>query len=527
MRVLVVAALALATGCLETPAPRRVPSSLGWVRVEADTGELRALGRVPSLRVRFDDAVALPDDDDLVLLRGVVSDAVLGDLENLPLSPSTLARRLAVRVSVDPADPAVLRVEGHDALAPDADLTLLLSTRLRALRGAALERPIRAELRVASVTRCGALGTLAAVSELPTHPGPLPLRLDRGVRSEGAPFTLRGPMGEEVPARARLDCFDDEGYARCAWLTPLAPLTPGSHTLQLGALRARNGARCEAPPRTLEVTTTGRPAVTFATPLPCASEERPLGGVCVQARPTELVVRAATTGEAALRVRAAPDDQGDPREAVGPLGTQHAVRVRGLRPFTRYALSLWAAHGRGEPAYLPLGALETPATQGDLRITEVLARPAGSAAQEFVEVENPGPDPVALRGWSLSTGGASAALDTDAVLAPGARAVVAGASFDLRGSPREGDPPVGVGAVVVLVRGSVAGRGLRDDGADLALRDPQGHTVSVFPGASPARAPRAGVSLVRAAWDLDDDDPHAWAYDTGGGSTPGSANRVP
>ena len=126
-----------------------------------------------------------------------------------------------------------------------------------------------------------------------------------------------------------------------------------------------------------------------------------------------------------------------------------------------------------------------------------------------------------------NAGGASAALDTDAVLAPGARAVVAGASFDLRGSPREGDPPVGVGAVVVLVRGSVAGRGLRDDGADLALRDPQGHTVSVFPGASPARAPRAGVSLVRAAWDLDDDDPHAWAYDTGGGSTPGSANRVP
>jgi hypothetical protein len=247
----------------------------------------------------------------------------------------------------------------------------------------------------------------------------------------------------------------------------------------------------------------------------------------VQARPTEFVVRAATTADAALRVRVAPDDQGDPREAIGPLGTQHAVRVRGLRPFTRYALSLWAAHGRGDAAYLPLGALETPATQGDLRITEVLARPAGGAAQEFVEVENPGPDPVALRGWALSTGGASAALDTDAVLAPGARAVVAGASFDLRGSPREGDPAVGVGAVVVLMRGSVAGRGLRDDGADLALRDPQGHTVSVFPGASPVRPPRAGVSLVRAAWDLDDDDPHAWAYDAGGGSTPGSANRIP
>jgi hypothetical protein len=414
------------------------------------------------------------------------------------------------------------------ALPPDTDLTLLLSTRLRALRGAALDRPTRTDLRVASVARCGALGTLAVDEEITARPGALPLRLDRGVRSEGAPFTLRDPLGAVVPARASLDCFDDEGYARCAWLTPLGPLTPGAHTLQLGELRARNGARCEAAPQSVEVTPgPAAPLPTFATPLPCADEERPIGGVCVQARPTELVVRAATTADAALRVRVAPDDQGDPREAVGPLGTQHAVRVRGLRPFTRYALSLWAAHGRGEPAYLPLGALETPATQGDLRITEVLARPAGSAAQEFVEVENPGPDPVALRGWSLSTGGASAVLDTDAVLAPGARAVVAGASFDLRGSPREGDPAVGVGAAVVLMRGSVAGRGLRDDGADLALRDPQGHTVSVFPGASPVRPPRAGVSLVRAAWDLDDDDPHAWAYDAGGGSTPGSANRVP
>jgi Lamin Tail Domain len=528
MRVLVVAAIALSLGCLEPPAPRRGPSSFEVMRVEAVSGELRALGRVPSLRVRFDDALAPPHEDDLLLLRGLGSDAVTGDLENLPLSSSTLARRLAVRVGVDPTDPAVLRVEGMAALPPDSDLTLLLSTRLRALRGAALDRPTRTDLRVASVARCGALGTLAVADAITARPGALPLRLDRGVRSEGAPFFLRDPLGAVVPARASLDCFDDEGYARCAWLTPLAPLVPGAHTLQLGELRARNGARCEAAPQSVEVTPgPAAPLPTFATPLPCADEERPIGGVCVQARPTELVVRAATTADAALRVRVAPDDQGDPREAVGPLGTQHAVRVRGLRPFTRYALSLWAAHGAGEAAYLPLGALETPATQGDLRITEVLARPAGSAAQEFVEVENPGPDPVSLRGWSLSTGGASAALDTDAVLAPGARAVVAGASFDLRGSPREGDPAVGVGAVVVLMRGSVAGRGLRDDGADLALRDPQGHTVSVFPGASPVRPPRAGASLVRAAWDLDDDDPHAWAYDVGGGSTPGSANRIP
>ena len=141
MRVLVVAAVALSLGCLEPPAPRRGPSSFAVVRVEAVSGELRALGRVPSLRVRFDDALAPPHEDDLLLLRGLGSDAVLGDPETLPLSSSTLARRLPGRLGVDPEALAACRADGRAARPPDPDPPLLHPTRLRPLPPAPLPRP--------------------------------------------------------------------------------------------------------------------------------------------------------------------------------------------------------------------------------------------------------------------------------------------------------------------------------------------------------------------------------------------------
>jgi hypothetical protein len=72
----------------------------------------------------------------------------------------------------------------------------------------------------------------------------------------------------------------------------------------------------------------------------------------------------------------------------------------------------------------------------------------------------------------------------------------------------------------------VAGRGLRDDGADLALLDAAGSAVARVPTGDPGRPPREGVGLVRADTDLDDDDPAAWAYDAEGGCTPGAPDRV-
>lgn len=515
---------ALCASCLDPSAPR-ASSALTLRAVEPSTGDLLALGRVASLRLRFDRAVRAPGPDDVVLLRGAASDATLSDLERLPLSASAQARRLEVRVTRDEGDDELLRVEALRPASPDSELSLLVSTRLRGVDGAPLDAPHRERLRVAGIVRCGALATLDLPGEVAPAPGALPVRFDRGVRGDAPPLALLGADGAALPSTSTLGCFDPQGFARCAWITPRVALPAGDYALRLAPLLARNDVRCEAAPLRLAVRDEATPPAEFVTPLPCADDELSAAGVCARVGATEVVLRAATRRPAIVRARASPEDQSDPREAVGAPGSAHALRITGLRPLSRYALTLWALDARGAPAYLPLGAVETLVSQGDLRITEVLARPRGASAQEFVEVENAGDATVALRGWSLAAGSGASSFDTDLALPPGGRALVVGAGFDVRGSPREGDPAALPGAVVVRVRGSLASRGLRDDGAELALRDPRGVTASVFPGGDPARPPREGVSIVRAAWDLDEDDANAWSYDAEGDSTPGGPNR--
>lgn len=517
--------LALLSACLDPAQPRR-GAALTLRAIESETGELDAVGRVTTLRVRFDRAIRAPAPDDLILVRGAPSATLQSDLENLPLSSSTQTRRLPASARVHPDDPESLMVESLSPLAPDTEIGLMLSTRLRGADDARLEAPAHERLRVAPVTRCGALATLDLPGPVGPSPGSLPLRFDRGVRAEGAPLSLVDPLGAQVASASRLGCFDPQGFARCAWITPLSPLSEPSYFVRLGALRSRNDTRCEAAALRLEVTRERPPRARFATPLPCADDERSFSGICARVGAHEITLRAATTRPALLRARAAPEDQGEPRETLGPPGTAHSLRIEHLSALTRHALTLWAIDGRGEPEYLPLGAVETLAAQGDLRITEVLARPRGQSAQEFVEVENVGETRANLRGWSLASGTGASAIGGDLTLAPGARALIVGEGFDPRGSPREGDPAALPGATVVTLRGSIASRGLRDDGATLSLRDPAGTVVSVFPGADPARPPRAGVSLVRAAWDLDEGDAHAWSYDAEDGSTPGGANRA-
>ena len=59
-----------------------------------------------------------------------------------------------------------------------------------------------------------------------------------------------------------------------------------------------------------------------------------------------------------------------------------------------------------------------------------------------------------------------------------------------------------------------------------SLLDPTGATVTRVPAGDPVRPPRAGVGLVRADTDLDEDDPAAWTYDAADGCTPGGENRL-
>lgn len=513
--------LALALSCLDPAQPRALPTPLRLVGI--DPPDARP-GRAPSLRVRFDRPVSPPDPDDLALFEGAPTPSLLSDLAHPPLSAGAAARRVPTAVARDPEDPSALRVEATRAVLPETALALLVSTRIRGVDGGALEEGAALALRVPPAERCGALATLSLPGAAGGAPGSIALRFDRGVRGEGAPASLVDARGARVPADARLDCLDDDGFARCAWITPRAALDDGRYRVTLGRLLARNAVAAEAVPLAFEVGASVARPPAFAAPPPCAPDERAVASLCARVSDREIVLRVATEPAAFVRARATPGDQGDPRETVSVSGTVHTLRLGPLRHLTRYAISLWAMDGRGAAEYRPIGAFDTLAPQGVVRIGEVLARPH-RATQEFVELRNEGAEAVSLAGWSLSSGAARSALGDDARIPAGGRAVVVGAGFDLRGAGE--DPPVAGGATVIALRGAIGGRGLRDAGADLVLRDPAGAAVSVFPGASPARPPREGVSLVRVATDLDDEDPAGWTYDAGGGATPGGPDRAP
>jgi hypothetical protein len=171
-----------------------------------------------------------------------------------------------------------------------------------------------------------------------------------------------------------------------------------------------------------------------------------------------------------------------------------------------------------------LEPIDGPSRTPRVRITEVLARPASSSAQEFVEVINEESYEVSLAGWLIATPGGMSELP-DVMIPAQRRALIVGSSYDPRGAPSVGDPPPAPGTPLIRLRTSIASRGLVDRGADVWLATSEGQIVSRMPGGSGRLPPRSGVSVVRADQQMREEDPHAWAYDALNGSTPGAPDR--
>lgn len=529
-------ALALVTRCITVPPLREAPSAPSLASVDTPTGDLDGLQRVPSLSLRFDRPIAWPEEGAALLVTGRASDALRADAADGELTATNAERRVSVRLSRDAHDPAVLRVDALVALLPDAALSLLVTSRLRSEEGAAFDdadggrRARSISLTVAPARRCGALAGVEPVSpgEGVANTGRIYVRFDRPVRLSRAvaPLSLSPDGAPPVATRSSLDCLDGD-TARCAWIEPLAPLRADTvYRVGFGPLVAHNGAPVES---ALDGFASGAraeaPRVGFGPSPVCGVDESSDGDFCVRVSARAIEVRASTTGPALVRVVA--NAPGEPaRVAIGASGVAHHVVASIPAGALEYALSAecLGVDGRAHERRA-LGSYRA-ATSAGIRITEVLARPRSTSAQEFVEVINDGAEPVDLGGYAVAQGASRSTLAAGCVLAPGRRAVIVGASFDPRGVPSRGDPAVEPGATVFTLRGSLAGRGLRDTGADVALLDPDGRVISQAPGSSPARAPRAGVSLVRAELELDDMDPAAWTYDAFDGATPGAPDRL-
>lgn len=494
-------------------------------------GETDTVDRVPTFSLRF--ATPMPATTDGVwLVDGIATEALRSDARRGALSSSNAAKQLAIDVRRDPIDRHVLLVTPRSPLWPSQRVTLLTNARLVddfglvASESDVEPQPVVRSFRACAPPDCRPLATLASPtpSGAPFALESLVVRFDRPIvpAIEAPVVTLvRESDGDEVPGVGYLACRDGRMW-RCVRFEPDVELEPDTrYRLALGVLVDTDG-RTPAP-STFSVTTgherSSVRADWVASPV-CSPGELVRPPACVAIGHDRITVFARSDRPAMLRVRAGE------WLAESDVGTELTATIAPTAPSAHVPIIAMLVGVDGVVAReVSLGVVQTPPRVGRVRITEVYARPHGASAQEFIELTNDESTAVSLSQFVLRTTTGRSELP-DVSLAPGARAIVIGPTFDVRGDGRAGDPPVAPGAVVVRLERTLAQRGLADRGGDVWIEDAAGFVVSRAPLSHPARAPRVGVSLVRADTRMLESDPASWVYDAGEGATPGAPDRI-
>ncbi|MDB4928981.1 MAG: hypothetical protein JWM10_1465 [Myxococcaceae bacterium] len=528
------ALLALA-GCLDLTRPAEPPSapvSPQLTSLRANAASLDAVPRVPEIEVAFDRAMAPPEAASVMLFREALTAALVADARDGVVSLGRLDHRVPLRVQRDPSDPARWSLRAAEVLPPSTPLTLVFSERTRSVEGltltADLDGGVQATgvaLQVVDAPAAGPLLTPALADAVDAEVVLLWLRADRPVRVLRADgVSLVGDDGSAVATRVEADERTPDAVTRVLRVTPARALRAGvTYAWRVEGLSSRGAVAAEAIPwRLLAAEPGAGEAVRFVDGVVCAAGEVAMSGACVELDDRAMTVRAATSAPAVVRL--AVTLGGARRVTVTARGTTHRLALRELAPDVDAQWRLEAWDPAGHLGDVREGALRTSAAQPRVRLVEVLARPHSTSAQEFVEVSNEEDAEASIGGWVLESGGSRSVLPEGAAVPGRGRAVIVGAAFDPRGVARANDPAVRAGARVIVVRGSLAGRGLRDTGAELALSNAAGLTVSRFPGTAPELLPQEGVSVVRADAELDEDDPAGWVRSRDGASSPGGAN---
>ncbi len=470
-----------------------------------------------------------------MLFREPLSPALVTDVRDGVVTLGRLASRVALRVQPDVANPSRWWLRVAEVLPPSISLSLVFSDRARSIEGRSLTedgdggvRATGVALQVRDASSGGPILTPALLdAPVGADAALLWLRCDRPVRvlrTDGV--TLLGDDNSTIATRVEADERTPEGVTRVLRVLPLRALRVGvTYSWRVEGLISRRAIAAEPVPWRLTVTSppTGE-VVRLLDGVVCATGEQAMGGGCVEAGDRALVVRAATSAVAVTRL-AVTSGEGR-RVAVTVRGTTHRLAIGGLPAASevQWRLEAWDVGGRLRD--VREGTLRTGDAAPRVRIAEVLARPHSTSAQEFIEVVNEEDVSVDLAGWVIESGGSRSVLPAGAAVAGQGRAVVVGAAFDPRGVVRASDSAVQAGARVIVVRGSLAGRGLRDTGAELSLADAAGVVVSRYPGTAPELSPQEGVSVVRADPELDEEDPAAWVRSRDGASSPGGPNAL-
>lgn len=511
-------------GCLPEPPPTLPRAVLRSAVLESPDSFGDSTLRAPVLQLRFDRPLAPPIGDAVWVLRGALGSSVL--TEAARGTPAALLRQPFVAHDVELSEDArTLLVRVREALQPEEEFTAVLTARLATDQGGSVTGATGAastalRYRVAPARRCATL--LRWADATPAFPG-----LRRAMLAADRPLPAEQWRRARVTRAAALEglevlpsCGSEEQSFRCALVTFREAVSEGPALLleAEGVVDAWGGpVQVPAPERAVGATAPGE-APSFAAPT-CAPQETPVESFCALAGARELRLRASTTSPALLSL------QWQEQRVLSALGLEHRLLLGAPRALVGSVLVELLSAADGEPRRSTFEAPLLGAALPQLRITEVLARPSSGSAQEFLEVLNEGSSTAQTDGLFLYGETGRSALPAGSLEA-GQRAVLAGPSFDPRGVPSRGDPPLASGALLLRSTGSLAGHGLSDQGQDLYLGDRDGRALSRAPLRSAGLAPRAGVSVVRADDRYEADDPAGWSYDAQGRSTPGGPDAL-
>jgi hypothetical protein len=475
--------------------PRRAePIALAVVRVEATDVRGRAwpLDALPRTVVFHVESSAplVADDEDVILVRGRVDEALREDAARRPLNESTRARRLEADVVVAGTQ---FEVRSRAPLAPGEHVTLVIAAFAASIDGESLGETAFVEGEISTGPEAGAqvIATFPAdgTVDVPPNAAPFVIALDGELALADGAVVLRA--GERAIAHAL-------GLARCGPLgftahacllvAPATPLPSGTTVTLETTSSLHDATGASVPVHAIHLATaleTDTRAPALVSPSSCPIDARPdVSEGCV--------VATDRTWSISL-------------EADEPVRFELAHRggvVRGLAPRGSASLSiagLAASYGdEARLAMIDLAGLRTErtlaiATTGPLAmltITEVCADADGpEPAQEWVEIANVGEVPASLDGLALSDRDdlLGTPLGSTRVLVPGARVLVVGEGFD---PDLAGAPP---GAPLVTVGRTIVPSGLANGGEPLYLRDAAGHRLAHVP----ALAGEAGRCVVR------------------------------
>lgn len=267
----------------------------------------------------------------------------------------------------------------------------------------------------------------------------------------------------------------------------------------------------------------------------CAPFETAQGSACLSVMGGNAAFRFATTsacnGEVKCQEEAPPGRlfaEFDPEP-----GSAHHVVLRDLPERGAFKCALFCVDAAGDEAELGgLVRLSTGSERG-VRITEVMANPAGAEPdQEFVEIVNVTGFPLDAGGWRLSDeapcappgacGGKEGdgeakgdALPAGTILPPLQPVLLVPSGYDPRSAK---DVAPRAGCLLVRLDASLGERGLKNGGEPVFLLDAEGGTVSFYPDA--VTPVPDGVSVVRVHADYPDGDPLAWEKSPQAGGTP-------